>query len=234
MMLRKRIALLEDDDSQADMIMGWLVEAGHNVRRYARGRDILKELKGATDYDLLILDWEVPDFSGLDVLAWARLHHHRDTPIIVLTLRHSGHDAALALQAGANDFVRKPADKSELLARVMTATARKAATQSAIISVGKFRLDRNSGAAWRGDEEIRLTAIQFALAWHFFENVGHVITRERLHLAVWGRQEIVESRTLDAHVSNLRAKLGIRQENGLKISALYNYGYRIEICSGVE
>lgn len=228
---RLQIGLLEDDASQSALITSWLEAAGHQVTGFRSGREIVKELRSAA-YDLLVLDWELPDFSGLDVLVWARMRHYRDTPIIVLTHRSSGQDAAAALRAGANDFIRKPADRNELLARVDTVTARRATLRRTSITLGQFHLDRNAGFAWRGKEQIPLTAIQFALAWHLFENAGQVVPRERLHVAVWGRPEAIESRTLDAHISNLRMKLGIRPENGLKISALYSYGYRIEICEG--
>lgn len=228
-----RIALLEDDPSQVELIATWLSAAGHEVTSFASGRDIVKDLKAAV-YDLLILDWELPDFSGLDVLAWARLRHHRQTPVIVLTHRSSGQDAAIALNAGANDFIRKPANRDELLARIEAVTNGRSAARQSVITLGAFRLDRNAGSASCHGNEVHLTAIQFSLAWHLFENIGQVVSRERLHVAIWGRADAIESRTLDAHISNLRAKLGIRPENGLKISALYNYGYRIEICAGGE
>ncbi|MGU3629895.1 response regulator transcription factor [Comamonas sp. C24C] len=226
---RLKIALLEDDLVQADLVSRWLGEAGHEVIVFQSSREIIKNLM-ISKYDLLLLDWELPDFSGIDVLAWARLKHHRDTPAIILTMRSSGHHAAEALNAGANDFVRKPADREELLARIEAATARKENSKRLAITIGLFKLDRNGSTAYRDGVEIQLTSIQFSLAWHLFQNVGHVVSREQLRIAVWGRAEGADSRTMDTHISNLRSRLGLRPDHGLKVSALYNYGYRLEIC----
>lgn len=224
---RLNIALLEDDVAQSDVITQWLNSANHEVAVFNTGRAFIRALRSDM-FDALILDWVLPDLSGLDVLAWARLRHHRSTPVIFLTQKTDGRDVATALRSGADDYVRKPVDREELLARVELVTRRKSADTRAVIKIGDFTLDHVSGIARRGSAEVHLTATEFALAWELFQNAGQIVSRERLHVAVWGRQHGVQSRTLDAHISNLRVRFGLRTENGLRIVSLYNHGYRLE------
>ncbi|WP_191002299.1 MULTISPECIES: response regulator transcription factor [Cupriavidus] len=226
---RLYIALLEDDAVQASMISRWLNGANHDVATFSTGRAFIRTLQ-TEKFDVLILDWMLPDMSGIDVLAWARMRHHRATPVIILTQKNEGRDVATALRSGADDFVRKPVDRDELLARIESATRRKGHDPQSSITIGAFVLDRVSGAARRGMQDIHLTATEFALAWELFENAGQIVSRERLHVAVWGRNHTVQSRTLDAHISNLRVRFGLRAENGLRVVSLYNHGYRLEIA----
>ncbi|WP_296228658.1 response regulator transcription factor [Ralstonia sp. UBA689] len=222
-----KIAILEDNPPQLAMLVSWLQEAGHEVTGFSNGREYMKSLQSET-YDLLLLDWEIPDYAGIDVLAWLRLRQYRNTPAIMLTHKTSEEDVVTALKIGADDVIRKPAQRNEVLARIAAVTRRSLTTERRMLEIGKFRLDRVTSRAWHDELEVHLTATQFALAVQFFENFGQVISRERLYAAIWGRSHAIESRTLDAHISNLRAKLGLRAENGLRISMLYNHGYRLE------
>ncbi|WP_423198885.1 MULTISPECIES: response regulator transcription factor [unclassified Cupriavidus] len=228
---RLNIALLEDDVVQSNLITRWLNSANHEVASFGTGRDFIRALQ-SDKFDALILDWILPDLSGLDVLAWARLRHHRSTPVIFLTQKNEGRDVATALRCGADDFVRKPVDRDELLARVESATRRHVTDARTRITIGKFTLDRGACQARRGDDEIHLTSTEFALAWELFQNAGQIVSRERLHVAVWGRHHGVQSRTLDAHISNLRMRFGLRAENGLRVVSLYNHGYRLDARQG--
>lgn len=222
-----KIAILEDDPPQLAMLVSWLQDAGHDVTSFGSGREYMKSLQSET-YDLLLLDWEIPDYAGIDILAWVRLRHHRSTPAIILTHKTSETDVVTALQIGADDVIRKPAQRNEVLARIIAVTRRAQPSHRRLLEIGKFRLDRITSRAWCDEREVHLTATQFALAVQFFENFGQVISRDRLYVAVWGRSHSIESRTLDAHISNLRNKLGLRAENGLRIAMLYNHGYRLE------
>jgi len=222
-----RIAILEDDPAQLAMLVSWLEEADHNVIGMSDGYSYMRTLQ-AEAFDLLLLDWDVPGYSGVDVLVWSRLRHHRNTPAIILTHKTAEQDVVAAFKAGADDFIRKPAARSEVLARIEAVTRRSVQGPRRVLEIGKFRLDRVTSRAWHDGNEVHLTATQFALAVQFFENVGQVLSRNRLYIAVWGRPHAIESRTLDAHISNLRSKLGLRAENGLRISMLYSYGYRLE------
>lgn len=222
------IALLEDDVTQASLLTRWLNGANHDVATFGTGRTFIRALQ-TEKFDALLLDWMLPDMSGIDVLAWARMRHHRSTPAIILTQKNEGRDVATALRSGADDFLRKPVDRDELLARIESATRRKGLDPQSSITIGTFTLDRVSGAARRGEHEVHLTATEFALAWELFDNAGQIVSRERLHVAVWGRNHTVQSRTLDAHISNLRVRFGLRAENGLRVISLYNHGDRLEI-----
>lgn len=224
----RRIGLLEDVAEQAELGRKWLTEAGYEVTTFDQAGKLVAYLRDGS-FDLLLLDWELPDSTGIEVMRWLRETRLRRTPVIMLTQRSSGEDAAAALRAGANDFVRKPADRDELLARVALALRDSVSEpQASIIEFGQFRLDKNKGAASRAGTECVLTPTQFQLAWLLFEEIGRPVSRERLTAAVWGRSVQVESRTLDAHVSVLRGKLGLKPEFGLKLSSVYGYGYRLQ------
>lgn len=228
-----RIAVLEDDEAQLMLLVSWLTAAGHEVSSARNGMEFIRLLQ-KEPFDLLVLDWEVPAYSGLEVLIWVRLRHCRNTPAIVLTQRTAEDDVVTALNAGADDYIRKPPLRTEVLARIESLTRRTRGAAQRVVTLGAFRLDRFAGQVWRGGEEVRLTSTQFALALQFFDHPGEILSRERLYLAIWGRALLVESRTLDAHVSNLRAKLGLRVENGVRLSTVYGYGYRLEAAHGPD
>jgi len=116
-----RIAILEDDPSQLELFGHWLALAGHDPERFEHGQELLKAI-GLDDFDLLVLDWNLPDLSGIDVLR--RIRRSSKTPVIFCSSRDDQDDVVTALREGANDYLQKPIRRMELLARIESVTRR--------------------------------------------------------------------------------------------------------------
>src|ERR1700742_4756851 len=172
-----RIAFLEDDPEQADRIVSLLQAAGHVPHRFPRGRALLTNLQ-SENYDLVMLDWEVPDLSGYEVLQALRTRLKDRTPVLFLTLRDSESDVVQALEAGADDFLIKPPRDRELLARV-EALGRRAREPVAatVLDVPPYRLDLERRQIERNGEVIELTRREFEVAAVLFQHVGSVVSR---------------------------------------------------------
>ena len=223
-----RVSILEDDPDQLALLKRWLVEDGHDVHGYLAGREALKHA-GRESFDLFVLDWQVPDVSGADVLMWLRNNVSRTVPVLFVTVRDSEQDIVFALENGADDYMVKPARRQELLARVH-ALLRRAypREEEKHLSFPPFEIDISRGEILRNGEKIELTPKEFELTVVLFRNVGRLLSRGHLQEAVWGRSGDLVTRTVDTHVSQVRKKLDLRVENGFRVVPIYNYGYRLE------
>jgi DNA-binding response OmpR family regulator len=224
-----RIALLEDDADHARHIAGLLESAGHAANVFSRGRQLLAELTRES-YDVVVLDWVVPDVSGFDVLRAMRGQQALDTPVLFLTSRNSETDVVQALDAGADDFLVKPPRERELLSRVAALGRRSHGlpAEEEVIEIEPFRVEVAARRMLRDGAPVELTPREFDVALFFFRNAGRVVSRSHILETVWGRSAEVATRTLDTHVSRLRAALGLSSETGLKLTPVYGYGYRLE------
>ena len=230
-----RISILEDDPDQLALLKRWLAEDGHDVHGYVAGREAMKHA-GRESFDLFILDWQVPDVSGADVLMWLRTNVSRTVPVLFVTVRDSEQDIVFALENGADDYMVKPARRQELLARVH-ALLRRAypREEEKLLSFPPFDIDIARGEIRRSGEKIELTPKEFELTVVLFRNVGRLLSRGHLQEAVWGRSGDLITRTVDTHVSQVRKKLDLRVETGYRVVPIYNYGYRLErISDGVS
>ena len=228
-----RIALLEDDPAQSDIVRLWLSGAGHICHSFDRSREFMRVLSHDS-FDLLVLDWELPDVNGDEVLAWARANGHESVPVLFTTARDEEQDIVTALKAGADDYLVKPLRKEELLARI-NALARRSggrASPRAGFRVGEFEIDPDRRLVTRHGATIDLTQKDFDLATFLFRNVGNLVSRGHILETVWGRSPELNTRTVDTHVSRLRTKLGLLPENGWRLTAIYQHGYRLEQLNG--
>ena len=224
-----RIAILEDDASQADLVRVWLAGAGHTCHTFQRGREFMRTMARDT-FDLLVLDWELPDVNGDAVLGWVRVNVRDNLPVLFTTARDSEQDIVRALKEGADDYLVKPLRKQELLARV-EALGRRSKPQprlSDVLRVGEFEIDLGRRTVLRGGRAVELTQKDFDLAVFLFRNVGNLVSRGHILESVWGRSPDLNTRTVDTHVSRLRSKLGLVPENGWRLTAVYQHGYRLE------
>lgn len=230
------IASLEDDDAQGRLIQTSLVSAGYACTLFSRGRDLLASLPKNHAYDLILLDWEVPDLSGLDVLHWIRTNLGYTIPVMFITSRSAEEDLVTGLQAGADDYLVKPIRTTELLARVSALLRRSAVAQAPdqqVFECGAYRIDPVEGQISLNGAAVELAPKEYELALLFFRNPGRLFSRDVLSHSVWNREIPATSRTLDTHLSNIRRKLLLRPEHGVRLSASYALGYRLELISPV-
>ena len=223
------IGMLEDDEDQSALLELWLSAAGYDVTTCGRGPEFIRAAK-SHGFDLMMLDWLVPEMSGFEVLEWVRRNIREHVPVIFLTTQGEEGQIVAALEAGADDYVTKPAKHHELLARVGALARRSGLTapQTDTVGLGEFNLDRKLGRITRNGEAVSLTAREFELAWILFTNLSKILSREYLLRHIWNISSAVNTRTVDTHVSRIRGKLGLRPEHGWQLTSVYHYGYRLE------
>lgn len=223
-----RIAVLDDDRLLLEMMERVIQEMGNTCQLYETGQACLQDLRRET-FDMLIVDWELPDTSGPDVIRWARQHLDAFLPILFITHRSEERDIVEGLQCGADDFMTKPVRVAELKAR-MHALLRRAYPECTddVQTFGPYTFTRSSLSVTFGGKEVVLTYREFALALMLFQNAGRLMSRDHLREAVWGQNSEVLSRTLDTHVSRLRQVLQLRPGNRYSIAAVYGLGYRLD------
>ncbi|MAZ89001.1 MAG: DNA-binding response regulator [Cellvibrionaceae bacterium] len=223
-----KIAMLEDDQQQAQLVKGWLEEIGHQVTHRDNGTDFLAACR-REPFDLAILDWELPDQTGVDVLTMLRQSYKQTLPVLFATQRDNEEDVVNALSAGADDYLVKPLRQKELSAR-LAALSRRAGidTPAERLQLGPIEIDTQAIQARVDGELVKLTQKEFDVAVLFMRNIGKVLSREYLLRQVWGVDAALNTRTVDVHVSKVRRCLGINPDMGFCITTIYQHGYRLE------
>ncbi|HKX42828.1 MAG TPA: response regulator transcription factor [Burkholderiaceae bacterium] len=223
-----RVAVLDDDQAQLDLAQQTLETMGHDFHGYTDGKTLLRALRRET-YDLLILDWQLPDISGIQVMRWVRENLEERVPILFVTNRSAEADVIEGLSAGADDFMVKPIRVGELTARVNALLRRAYHLKSTgEVVIDRYRFDTASGTIHLDGRTVVLKQKEFDLALFLFQNLGRLLSRKHLLEAVWGIEAEVSSRSLDTHISRLRTKLGLVPEQGYRLAAIYSVGYRLE------
>lgn len=224
-----RIAVVDDEESIVRFAIDALTAAGHSCIGFGTGAALLAALRQQT-FDLMLLDWNLPDCFGIDLLPLIREAMSRDTAIIMLTSRTGKDDVVAALHAGADDYVVKPESPSVIVARVEAVLRRAMPTapQQRMLHFGPYAFDRLTETVKVRDEDVALSAKEFQLAVTLFENMRRALSRTYLLETTWQSAADISTRTLDVHVSRVRIKLKLTPENGYCIVAIPNYGYRLE------
>jgi DNA-binding response OmpR family regulator len=199
-----RILLVEDDEDIVDVLRRTLRAEGYEVRSAGDGQEALDVFPEFAP-DLLVLDLGLPGMDGMEVCD--RVRETSEVPILMLTARTDAEDRVTGLDSGADDYLTKPFDRAELLARIRALLRRTPPRGSAMLTVGDLRLNPDLQEAVRGDREIELTKREFELLEYLMRNQRLVISRERLLEEVWGYDPLDETNTIDVFISNLRRKL---------------------------
>jgi len=220
--MAERILLVEDDVRLAEMISEYLGEAGFVVGVVGSGAAALEQLASSAS-DAVVLDLTLPDMDGLDVCRQWRAK--ADTPILMLTARGDALDRIIGLEIGADDYLPKPFQPRELLARLRAILRRRSGTSGRVLRFGRLEIDRDAHALRVDGAERTLTSYQFALLVAMAEHAGRVLSREMLMDMVKG--EVLEAfdRTIDVHVSRIRAAIEDDAKHPRRIITVRGSGY---------
>ncbi|HEX5376120.1 MAG TPA: response regulator transcription factor [Solirubrobacterales bacterium] len=199
-----RVLVVEDDADIADVLRRSLRQEGYEVKTSADGVDALDVASGFAP-DLVVLDLGLPRLDGVEVCR--RLRADGDVPILMLTARTETEDRVGGLDSGADDYLVKPFERQELLARIRALLRRRPPRGSASIAVEGLTLNPDTREVKRGERELELTNREFELLEYLMRNERLVISRERLLDDVWGYDPTAATNTIDVFVSNLRRKL---------------------------
>ena len=223
-----RVAVVDDDDDVIAFVSTALTRAGHVCAAFRTGGAMLAALRRET-FDLIMLDWNLPDGPGIALLASIRAAAGA-IGVIMITSRSDSGDITAALTAGADDYVIKPEDAQVIVARA-EAVHRRAAphvAQDRLAAFGDHVFDRLTETVSVAGEAVALSAKEFQLALVFFENLHRAMSRGYLLETVWHSVSDLPTRTLDMHVSRIRAKLRLTPDYGYRIVSISGYGYRME------
>jgi two-component system, OmpR family, response regulator MprA len=199
-----RVLVVEDDVDIADVVRRALAKDGYEVRLANDGEAALAE-SSVFEPDAVVLDLGLPKLDGVEVCR--RLREGGDVPILMLTARDSLDDRVEGLDSGADDYLVKPFERDELLARLRALLRRRPPRGSASLVCGDLRLNPDTHEVHRGDREIELTGREFELLEHLMRNERLVVSRDRLLEEVWDYSPYAETNTVDVFISNLRRKL---------------------------
>ena len=229
-----RIAALDDDTLHLELFTRTLADMGHVCHTYATGAALLKDLRRET-FDLLIVDWQLPDIQGPEIVDWVRQHLGAELPILFVTNRQEERDVVQGLACGADDFMVKPVRVGELMARIQALLRRAypSSTREGVLEFGRYRFLPATRSLEMDGVPVELKAREYELALFLFQNIGRLLSRDHLREIIWGHSAEVISRSLDTHISRLRSLLDLRPSNGYMITAVYGVGYRFEIVKPV-
>jgi DNA-binding response OmpR family regulator len=218
------VLVVEDEASIASFVSLYLKNAGYSVKAVSNGADALAQVENAQPA-LIVLDLMLPDMDGIEVCR--RIRQRRDVPILMLTARDEDVDKIIGLEVGADDYMTKPFNPRELVARVKSILRRSVPprrdAESAQIQHGDLLVDAGRREVRVGDEEIQLAPKEFDLLWELLDHRGLVLTRDQLLERVWGYTFAGDTRTVDVHVRQVRRKLG----EASPIVTVWGVGYKV-------
>ena len=218
------VLVVEDEASIASFVSLYLKNAGYEVKAVSTGSDALIQAASG-NLALIILDLMLPDLDGIEVCR--RLRKTSDVPILMLTARDEDVDKIIGLEVGADDYMTKPFNPRELVARVKSVLRRAAPerrrSETEELSHGDLVINSGKREVYVGEEEIRLAPKEFDLLWELLDHRGIVLTRDQLLERVWGYTFAGDTRTVDVHVRQIRRKLG----DASPIVTVWGVGYKV-------
>ncbi len=226
---KTEILVIEDEDSIRSFITLNLSAAGYEVREAETGEKALGLLK-VINPDVIVLDLMLPGISGLKVCQVAR-EMTPETFIIMLTAKAQDTDKVLGLELGADDYMVKPFNPLELIARIKAMLRRRnhSGGENSRLKCDDLLLDLAANKFFKNDKEIELTPIEFALLRMFMENQGKALKRNEILNTIWGQDYFGDTKTLDVHIRRLREKLENNPSEPEHIKTVWGYGYRWQL-----
>jgi DNA-binding response OmpR family regulator len=218
------VLVVEDEASIASFVALYLKNAGYKIRTVGSGQEALEGVS-AERPDLIVLDLMLPDIDGIEVCR--RIRRSSDVPILMLTARDEDVDKIIGLEVGADDYLTKPFNPRELVARVKSILRRtvpeRRELQTKQITHGELEIDAGRREVRVGDDEVQLAPKEFDLLWELLDHRGIVLTRDQLLERVWGYTFAGDTRTVDVHVRQIRRKLG----DASPIVTVWGVGYKV-------
>ena len=221
-----RILVVDDEPNIIELAKLYLERDGYQVEGVGNGHDALSQ-QGAFNPDLIVLDLMLPDIDGFEVCRQIRMKS--DVPILMLTARKEDVDKIVSLELGADDYLTKPFNPRELVARVRAILRRyqTGLKPGDTVEVGRLRIDFPRHEVTVDGQQVKLRTKEFALLVTFAQNLGIVLSREKLLELVWGFDYYGETRTVDVHVKQLRDKIA---SSGADIETVRGTGYKMIIA----
>ncbi len=218
------VLVVEDETSIASFVALYLKNAGYRIQTVGTGREALERVASEKP-DLIVLDLMLPDVDGLEVCR--RVRQSSDVPILMLTARDEDVDKIIGLEVGADDYLTKPFNPRELVARVKSVLRRsvpeRREVQSKQLKHGDLEIDAGRREVLVSGNEVQLAPKEFDLLWELLDHKGLVLTRDQLLERVWGYTFAGDTRTVDVHVRQLRRKLG----EASPIVTVWGVGYKV-------
>jgi two-component system copper resistance phosphate regulon response regulator CusR len=218
------VLVAEDDEGLREVLVLGLSDAGYHVDAVERGDDAIDYLNWY-EYDVAVIDWRMPGAEGIDVVSWAR-KHDRPTALLMLTARDTPADRIQGLDSGADDYLVKPFDFGELLARVRALQRRPRGVDAPVLSTGQLRLDPVTRAVQASGRDLALTSTEYRILELLMRRAPAVVDRKAIAEHAWADEtEPLGSNAIDVQMSRLRAKLPTA---GIRIVTVRGAGYRLE------
>jgi len=231
--MKRRILLVEDEPGLVMTLTDRLLKEGYDVESVGNGNSALE--KNGANFDLIVLDIMLPFSSGLEVCQELRRRGVK-TPVLMLTAKSQVLDKVIGLKLGADDYLTKPFEMIELLARLEALLRRSTAADlvtplGETFQFGEILVNFRTIEVFRASQTLKLSAREFKLLQYFIRNVGTTLSREELLNAVWGYQAMVFTRTVDVHVAWLRQKIEPNPRQPRYIHTVHGHGYRFMASS---
>jgi two-component system copper resistance phosphate regulon response regulator CusR len=219
-----RVLVAEDDEGLRDVLVLGLTDAGYHVDAVDRGDDAIDQLRWY-EYDVAVIDWRMPGAEGIDVVAWAR-KHDRPTALLMLTARDTPADRIRGLDTGADDYLVKPFDFGELLARVRALQRRPRGVDQPVLRAGNLALDPVTHVVRAHGRDLSLTATEYRILELLMRRSPSVVDRKAIAEHAWADEtDPLGSNAIDVQMSRLRSKL---PDAGVHILTVRGSGYRLE------
>jgi two-component system, OmpR family, alkaline phosphatase synthesis response regulator PhoP len=228
----KRVLLVEDEPGLVMTLTDRLTQEGYDIEAVDNDRAVLERM-GGRPFDVIILDVMLPHTSGFDICQDLRRRGLR-TPVLMLTAKSQIVDKVVGLKLGADDYMTKPFEMIELLARIEALIRRSASPDREPTPEGKFQfsdvlVNFRTMEVYRSGQRLKLSAREFKLLRHFIEHIGTTFSRDQLLNSVWGYNAMVFTRTVDVHVAWLRHKIEPDPRHPRHIETVHGYGYRFTV-----